>query len=149
MSAPPRTSAVTSRSGCSAGSTSIAPYSTSIWSSTCTTRIEKPQRGASGVPFMKSRTGLAAISSWTLDFSSGSAMAKRLASRADRLELGVEQARQRQQPGAHRHHDGNEALDHRVLHLVDSSTHLADPTAQLTNATIEVVEARIRPGRAH
>ena len=65
---------VTSRSGCSAGSTSIAPYSTSSESSTCTTRIEKPQRGASGVPFMKSSTGLAAISSSTFCFSSASAI---------------------------------------------------------------------------
>jgi len=34
----------------SAGSTSIAPYSASIESRICTTRIEKPQRGASGTP---------------------------------------------------------------------------------------------------
>ena len=33
-------------------------------SSACTVRAEKPQRGASGVPFMKRMTSLSAIASW-------------------------------------------------------------------------------------
>src|SRR5262249_27713778 len=131
-------------SGCSAGRTSIAPYSTSIWSKTWTTRIEKPQRGMSGVPFMNSSTGLAAISSSTLDFSSGSAMGGIVgrAVRRPSSDLGCDQADDR---GQNRYERREEAAAHeqdRVLEVVD-------PAAELAHATVQVVESGVGPGRAH
>src|SRR6476620_202290 len=100
----------------------------------------------SGVPFMNRRTGLAAISSSILDFSSGSAMGGIVGRRPSRLELGDENSGKAEEAGHHPDHDRDEPVDHRVLEAVDPIAQTIEPVADLRNTTVQVIKTGIGPG---